>query len=644
MIDRPDEPGGNQAPPVVAVLLIATVFYLVTSGNYFHFHTITSEILTKIYVDAGELIPQDFIDAYFRGLRFPSFYAIVPSWIYRTLHPDIRVLLETMGWLLIVLAGMGMLSMARSLCPPSRVLSILAAAFYLFSDIGYVSPSFWAAPAQLAASYYGVAMTCAVLAAFLARRFYLSALLLGVTTCIHPAHAILSAGPLLTAYLWTERSEPGRQRRLVLSLACFGIGVLPYLVFVLPRVTYFNWEGLTGDHLVKLYEVLRLKWHYHLFPSEWHPVRHVTFGLFLGLSVIGIRFLTPVARRMFVPLLSLYLVFSVLCWIFTEWVPAYSVIKLSPLRILTHVTLLCVIPFFTALYRVWVDEESPWPKVAAMWLMVSMFFSTEGIAFIPGILLFLDQSILRSRFSASSLVQLRPILYGSSMALPMAVYIIPHSMTGGVSIHRIIQYVYAGSWAHLSYWKIGVLAAGVGAAWLVARRRPTAATASVTAAILVGLFCAAKGVDLWQIRMRNNPQFMAYYDAQVWAHASTPPEAMFAVDPQLGGFRDFARRESFLTWVDIIFPWQNPIFYDSVVGRFNALGFTLEELKQVAPSRRPLHLSEKFSMLDAAVFRSIRAAHPRLEYVLYQNERHPKIQFPIVYQNAYFTVCRIVSQ
>ena len=612
---------------ILIVFTVSVLYYLTHMMNFFMYKVSFTDVLGKIYYDAGEYAPEGFSLHLFK--HSPTLYSVIPSWLYRAFHINVKILMEATGFLMIFLSLLGMAFLADVGRSADRVTAFLCSAYLLFSDIGFVPlGNHWAITGQvLTASTYGIVCMMFVLAAFLKARYVLAAFLLGVTFTIHAGNAVMAGPPLVVAFIAREWRSPGWIKTLLLSAGCFLIGTAPYWIFLAREHSYVNW--VAGDEL-KYFEYLRLSMHYHSHPSEWHPAKYITFLTFLAVGWQGRRLLRPDIRGRFSVMVGVYVAMALVFAFFTEVVPVWAIAKLSPFRLFTHLTLLFLPCYFLYLRELLVDQDRPWMGVLAAWTLGATFFSVDGPPIVP--CLFLLAAPARRRVVVSML--LLCVLFSAALVI-----LIPGDAR--LSSGRMLSFLYYGSYLVPTPWKIGVtiaVLAPFSVAWF--RFRGPEERARLFLLFMVA-FCAARGVYNVNERAAKNPRSVDYYRMQVWVLDHIPKDAGVIIDPELGGFRDFARRNVFVTWMDMYSGRLLPFVYEEVLGRFNDLTISYDELRGVRNSARSAHISERFAKLDPEVFRRIREKYPMYRYVLYVNARDPVIRLPVIHKNANFTLCEI---
>lgn len=641
MIEGAGKPNGSSGRSMGLLLVLFSFFYLIHHGNYFYRQIFASDILAKIYIDSGELNAEDFTRAIFQGTNFPSFYGLVPSWLYRHFHVDPFYLTEGMGILQILIAGFGMYAVARAATGRMAV-SLLCVAYYLFSDIGMVSPTNWANLSRdLQFTAYGVAFTLAALGALSHARYGLAFFLLGLTACFHAAHAALALLVFSVVVFLEERKKSGFWKLFIRCAACFGAGAAPFIIFILPKMTILGGQALPAAEMAAVVEFLKMLFPFHLFPSTWHPSLYLFYALFLILAWEGSRNAPEKFRMIYRRLVWSYLAVMVGAYIFVEIFPIYAVMKFCPFRVTSHLVLISIPLFFLGLYNL-LTANGGFKKILASWILACSFFAQGGLPVVPSVLLIVELTALSRISSIPWQIRIRRGLWAGFMGLTIAFYAVPY-LAGGYGPARMISFLYFGSVLVPDLWKVTAAAAAV-LAFLPWGRgvSPAVSWNRRTAAILIVL-CLAQSVDFWRHRLSADPWVQSYYDAAVWARTNTEPEAMFIVDPSLYGFRDIALREYYLTWKNGFIVWQNPSLYPHFIERLTSLSLSIDELQKIKYGRRLNYISEHFSRLEAPVFVAIRDKHPRCQYILYRNESSPRPAFPIIYQNTSFTVCKISS-
>lgn len=612
---------------LLGIFILTGLYYLTQQGNFFIYKTDMTDVLGNIYAAAGELHVEGYSADLYRYA--PSLYSSIPAVLYTHFHVDVKLLMESMGVLLIFLTLFGMTWLTRSSMVTEQEgwIPLLSAVYFLFSDIGYVPlGNHWVINGSLLTpNTVGIALFVCVLAAFLTSRYLLAALLLGVTFSIHAAHAVLAALPLIVTFLAREFGQTRWIRTLSLSAVCFLIGAAPYFMSVAPSHPYVNWSP--ADE-AKFFEYLKLSMHFHSHPSEWHPAKYITFFVFLALSWKGRTMMPPEVCKRYTILAGVYLAMSGVFFIFTEIFPVWVVGKLSPFRLFSQLTVLCVPSYFLYLRQVMISRDNIGMQVLAIWILGCTFFSIDSPPVLPCMFLLLGRPDRIWPVAVLVISALTPFLVFGLVS--------PETHLGP---GRILSFLYFGSYLVPAAWKVWlVLFITAAVSTVLFYRRVDAARAFLA---VVVLFCAAKGVYTYNKRMVGDARSMAYLDVQTWAHTNSPPDAGFIVDPELNGFRDFARRDVFVLWCDMFSARVMPVIYDQIIDRLNDLTITVEDLKRVRNSVRSVYISERFSQLNPDVFRDIRRKYPRMRYVLYQNHRASGIPMPVLYKNSHFTVCEI---
>ncbi|MBI4177964.1 hypothetical protein HY522_00895 [bacterium] len=641
------------------LLCLTAVSYFSQQGDFYLKQSATvEEVLLKVYFDAGEISLDHYSEGFFSN--WPTFYALLPSWLYRTCHVDPNILMESMGFLLILLSVCGIYALARAWKHPDPWLPVLAAAYFVFSDAAMSGPAYHAQTTRsLLVAYYGVACSMLTLAALMAGRYPWAGFCIGLTLCAHPGYAAVSLAVIPLAVLWKEKSNPNLARIFWTSFLAGLVGSLPYLIFILPTPmgSYANWGAAPIDQVI---EMLKIREPHHSYPSEWHPSRYLVFLLLLAMSWAGAGGAGTWGRgaadpagaqrpdadrqKIFRVLAVTYLVFLSAAFVFVEIFPVFAVIKFGPFRAFSPLTVLLIVPFFFVLYAFIVNPGSGiYTRGLAAWILCATFFSQDALPVIPIGLILVELYLTRSGHPSNAAARgWRIGLSLVAFVLPLAAVALPADRLP-FPVSRIFSFLYLGSYLPLEPWQIGVvvfgMAAGAGIPELIRNDLPGAGR-MILVGLMVGL-CLAKSAEQCTGRLARDEKIQAFRDVQDWAYRSTPKDAEFLVDPLLVGFRTHARRDVFFEWADVSFMRMNPFLYEEIMNRFEALTLTISEFKPRTASKRAAHLSARFSDLPPETIRRIGKTYPRVAYAVYQNSLKQRFELPIVFQNRFYTICKI---
>lgn len=377
------------------------------------------------------------------------------------------------------------------------------------------------------------------------RRRYLSAFALaGATANLHALEAGHLA--LLMGFVALFQSFFGNRRvsflRLALACCLFVAAASPTLYMMATQHQTFDAEWL---------QLMHIRSGDHSFPSTWWAAGTPDvprFACIVGLAALAMSFPMRPAQRRKTLLLALGVAgLFAIGTIFTEWKPIPTVIRAQFFRsssILLTVALIVIAHGCIAAWRL------PWQRgrfrlgIAAILLEVASATLTALALAIPALLFLLPIALVLALVTAlvtGRLAWHQALIAGAALVVCLLAW-------------QTIQFVIPGLPPAISWSAIAAAAGSINldirgllllvaivACWILYVSRgphPLRWTAALTA-----LLAAALGVPLVapDILARREP-VTPWLDAQRWARANTPVDALFLTPPQQGGFRIYSQR------------------------------------------------------------------------------------------------------
>lgn len=169
--------------------------------------------------------------------------------------------------------------------------------------------------------------------------------------------------------------------------------------------------------------------------------------------------------------------------------------------------------------------------------------------------------------------------------------------------------------------------------------------------IAVLVFCLA-GVERKSVMPSGQKDLAsAYLGVQRWAHANTPPDSLFMVDPTIYyGWRDFSQRSSFgnlREWLHTGWLYDSrAAVYEEGIRRFAEFGIDIAPYKQIRPSIEGYHrlsddLRRAFYSKDSDWFEDLSRRY-KINYVVFKKSFLVRnYRFREVFENSSFVVYRL---
>ena len=149
----------------------------------------------------------------------------------------------------------------------------------------------------------------------------------------------------------------------------------------------------------------------------------------------------------------------------------------------------------------------------------------------------------------------------------------------------------------------------------------------------------------------DKPLGVDYLSVQLWAKESTPPTALFMVDPTIYyGWRDFSQRSSFgnvREWLHTSWGYDSKSSnYEEGVRRASEFGISPEKYLNFDPpiigtSRISEDISYNFYSNDENWFKKMASKYDINYLVMKKARMNHQLPFPLAYQNEYFIVYKL---